>query len=144
MKKIDAYLTVEASLVLPIVIMVILLIIYLLFFQYDRCLMEQNTGILALRGCTDQFAEGKELVAKLVIQSQKSDNRYLAWNMEDAQITLKGNSVSVKRSGTLIFPFQRLMFWNGDGNWTSECTYENKRVWPVQFVRNCRKIMGGK
>lgn len=144
MKKLDAYLTVEAALVLPIVILVILLIIYLLFFQYDRCLMEQNTGILALRGCTNQCADGKDLVSELVIQSQKKDNRYLAWNMEEAKIALRGNRVSVKRSGTLVFPFQRLIFWKENGNWISECTYENNRIWPVQFIRNCRKIMGGK
>ena len=47
-KKAGAYLTVEAALILPMVLGVIILVIYLLFFQYDRCLMEQNVGKLAL------------------------------------------------------------------------------------------------
>lgn len=144
MKKIDAYLTVEASVVLPIVIAVILFTIYILFFQYDRCLMEQNSGQLALRGCTMQYADGEELVRRLTTQSQEKDNRFLAWNMEKAQIVFKKNRVSVKCSGELIFPFGSLVFRNGEKIWCSECTYENDRVLPVQFIRNCRKIMGGK
>lgn len=144
MKKIDAYFTVEASLVLPIAIAAVLFTIYLLFFQYDRCLLEQNTGRLALRGCTAQLADSEELVQELMIQAQEEDSRYIAWKMGDAQIVLKGNSVSVKRFGELVFPFQNLMFQSVDSIWSTECTYENIRVLPVQFIRNCRKMMGGK
>lgn len=144
MKKFDAYLTVEASMMLPIVIAVILLTIYMLFFQYDRCLMEQNAGKLALRGCTLQLADGQELIRQLTVQSQEKDNRFLAWNMEEIQIALKRNRVSVKCSGELAFPFQGLVFWSGDRIWQSECIYENRQVQPMQFIRNCKKIMGGK
>lgn len=144
MRKLDAYLTVEASMVLPVVIAVILLTIYMLFFQYDRCLMEQNAGKLALRGCTIQLADGQELIRQLTVQSQEKDNRFLAWNMEKPQIALKRNRVSVKYSGGIAFPFQGLAFWGGERTWQSECTYENSQVQPVQFIRNCKKIMGGK
>lgn len=144
MKKIDAYFTVEASLVLPVVVAAILFTIYLLFFEYDRCVMEQNAGRLAMRGCTDQFTDGEELVKKLMVQSQEGDDRFLVWEMKDAQITFKRNRVSVKCEGALIFPFRGLTFWNGDNVWSSECIFENNRVAPVQFIRNCRKIKGGK
>lgn len=144
MKKIDAYFTVEAALVLPIVIAAILLTIYLFFFQYDRCLMEQNTGKLALRGCANPFADGDEVVKNLAVQSREKDERFLAWEMKEAQITFKRNRISVKREGNLMFPFRGLIFWNGSNTWSSECVYENIRVTPVQFIRNCRKIKGGK
>ena len=144
MKKVGAYFTVEASLVLPIVVTAVLLTIYLLFFQYDRCLMEQNTGRLALRGCTNPYADGEDVVKGLTVQSQEKDQRFLAWEMKDAEITFKRNQVLVKREGTLKFPFRGLIFWGGGDVWSSECTYENSRVIPVQFIRNCRKIKGGK
>jgi hypothetical protein len=144
MKKVEAYLTVEAAMVLPIVLGTILFVIYLLFFQYDRCLMEQGAGVLAMRGCTLQTADSKELVEVLLIQSQQEDERYLAWNACTAQIRMKGNYVKVEYSGVLDFPFKGLAFWRDSSAWDSKATYENLRIKPTFFVRKCRKIMGGK
>lgn len=144
MKKTGAYFTVEAALVLPIVLAVILYTVYLLFFQYDRCLLEQNTGKLALRGCTLQIADGEELVRELTIQAREEDDRYIAWKQGNARIVIKGDLVSVKGSGRLIFPFRGLMPLSGGSTWSGECIYENNRIFPVRFIRNCRKIMGGK
>ena len=53
-RKVDGFFTVEAAMVLSITLSAILLIIYLLFFQYNRCLMEQDMGTLALRGAVMQ------------------------------------------------------------------------------------------
>lgn len=39
-----AYFTVEAAVLYPVVLGVVLLMMYLLFFQYDRCLLEQDMG----------------------------------------------------------------------------------------------------
>ena len=43
-KNYKAYFTVEAAVLYPIVLGVIVLMTYLLFFQYDRCLLEQDMG----------------------------------------------------------------------------------------------------
>lgn len=143
MKKTGAYLTVEAALVLPVVLGVIVLVIYLLFFQYDRCLMEHNTGILALRGCTIQVTNREELIGEIVEYSKQKDKRYLAWTMDDIAACLKGNIVRVERSGALKCPFPGLMFWSRDTEWGSEIVYENYRIEPDEFIRNCRKLIGG-
>ena len=143
-KKVEAYLTVEVSLLMPVILGVILLVVYLLFFQYDRCLMEQSTGILAMRGCTLQIADKKELLVEIMEYSEQKDNRYLAWDMYDAAVCLRGNRVRVEREGRLKFPFRGLMFWSGTGEWGSSIVYENYRIRPVDFIRNCRKVMGGK
>ena len=48
-KNYKAYFTVEAAVLYPIVLGVIVLMTYLLFFQYDRCLLEQDMGRAAVR-----------------------------------------------------------------------------------------------
>ena len=70
-KKIEGYFTVEAAMVLPIVIAVILMIIYMWFFQYNRCLMEQDTAILALRGSILQAEEKEEVFSFVQAQYQE-------------------------------------------------------------------------
>ncbi len=144
MKKTDAYLTVEAVLVLPVVLAVVVLVIYLWFFQYDRCLMEQNMGKLALRGCSLQVTDKKELAQTLYRQSEQIDpESYLAWDAAHAEITLKGNQVNIRQEAFLKFPFQGLAFWRGDAGWKTAAEYKSRRIAPMTFIRNCRKIMGG-
>ena len=144
MRKTEAYFTVEAALVLPMVIGVVLLVLYLLFFQYDRCLMEQEAGALSVRGCALQITDGEELVRQLSLQASKSDKAYLAWDKENARIRLQKNRVRVECSGGLKFPFRGLILWGGDNVWESSVAYESHRIKPVDFIRNCRKITGGK
>ncbi|MDE7271307.1 MAG: pilus assembly protein [Acetatifactor sp.] len=144
MKRTNAYFTVEAALVFPIVLGVVLFTIYLLFFQYDRCLLEQSAGVLAMRGCTLQITDGEELVRELQSQSREEDRGWLAWSMEDAVISLKRNCVTVQRSGELKFPFRGFLSGWGNCVWKCSAARESHRIKPVNFIRNCRKIMGGK
>ncbi len=143
-KKINAYFTVEAALIFPFVMGVVLLTVYLLFFQYNRCLMEQAAGVLSLRGCALQTDDGKELAAQLLVCFREDDRAYLAWDMEDAKISLKGNRLRVACSGSLKFPFPGFSFWSPDNIWESGIVYESRRIKPADLIRDCRKITGGK
>ena len=49
-KKAEGYFTVEASLVMPLVIFLIGFIFYLTFYLYNRCAIAQDTYVLAFRG----------------------------------------------------------------------------------------------
>ena len=42
MKRVSAYMTVEAALIIPIVMGSILFVVYMMLFQYNRCLLEQD------------------------------------------------------------------------------------------------------
>lgn len=44
-----AFFTVEAAILYPLVLAVIVLMVYLLFFQYDRCLLDQDIGKAAVQ-----------------------------------------------------------------------------------------------
>ena len=45
----DAYFTVEAALIIPIVLCIFVMIIYLSFYLYDRCVMSQDWYVLSYR-----------------------------------------------------------------------------------------------
>ncbi len=128
----------------PIVLGVILFTIYLLFFQYDRCILEHSTGVLAMRGCTLQIVGGEELVRELQDQSREENSGTLAWSTEDAEISMRKNCVSIRRSGGLNFPFRGYWPESIDCVWKWSVIRESHRIRPVNFIRNYRKIMGGK
>lgn len=144
-KRISAYFTVEASLVLTLVIGVVLWLVYLMFYQYDRCLADQDMGALALKGCTLQAEDKEALMGQLEAYASQLDlEKYIAWEQEKIEIELKENKVRVGQAGRILFPFAGAGGQEGETEWKTESVFENRRVSPVAFLRTYRKITGGR
>ena len=147
MKKAEnAYFTVEAAMVLPVVIFAIVLLIYLAFYQYNRCVMEQDMGWLALKGCIEGEADKEILIGILDNYSNTlNENKFMMWKMSDVEIKLERENVEVTRNGELHFPFSGFGGNDKVGNyWTTTAVYKNQRINPVDYIRIYRKITGGK
>lgn len=142
--KISAYFTVEASLVLPIVFGVTILVIYLMFFQYDRCLMEQDMGALALYGVSVQTGDSEERMRQLLNRADGIyEEKYVAWDSAEIGMKLERGKVKIERKGSLKFPFPGLAFWNSDNVWGTSVRYENTLLSPTTMIRTWRKMTGG-
>lgn len=144
-RKTTAYLTVEAALVLPMVMGFVMLTIYLLFFQYNRCMFEQDIGALTLRGDGAWVEDKNGLLEEMQNQAAQIDyEKYIAWQLGKISIRLEGNYTYVEGDGNVLFPFEGFMMGEDDSAWRIKVTFRNQRVEPVAFVRNWRKWMGGK
>lgn len=143
--KIGAYFTVEASFVFPIALSVVLLVIYLLFYEYDRCLMEQDIGALSVYGATVQAEDNEMRMRLLAIRKDAIyDEKYIAWENGEVSMRLEKGSIQVERTGSLRFPFSGLNFWNSSNSWETTIRYESTVVSPTVMIRNWRKLTGGK
>lgn len=137
----DAYFTVEAALVFPVALGTVLFIVYMLLFQYDRCLMEQDMGALALWGSRVD-AESPEKLQEL-IQKRANEiyrDKYAAWKMLAMDVKLEHNRFAVTGKGQLAFPVSGINFWNKDNIWEAEAEYGFWRISPVDFVRLCNRV----
>lgn len=144
MEKNNAYFTVEVALVLPLVISILLFIIYMLFYQYDRCLLEQDMGALALWGSleeADGTAAFEEKVRNRMAQLYRE--KYIAWSYTQMEAGLEQNNFCVKGSGSLTFPLPGWNFWSEGNVWSAQTEYNYRRLSPVTFIRLCHKFMGG-
>lgn len=140
----NAYFTVEAAMVLPIVLGVIVLLIYLVLFQYNRCLMEQDMGALALKGCMSCEEDKEALLRELKgYADELYQEKYIAWEQDDVKIELSGNEVEVSQKGLLKFPFAGWVGGNISSGWDAGITYTNQKVNPVDYLRAYRKLKGG-
>ena len=84
-KNYKAYFTVEAAVLYPIVLGVIVLMTYLLFFQYDRCLLEQDMGRAAVRSGSRWMQKKEELNRQLQEKDMFFDTeKYIAWESEES------------------------------------------------------------
>lgn len=140
-----AYFTLEAALIFPIVLSVVLLVIYLLFYEYDRCLMEQDMGALSMYGATVQAEDNEERMRLLAARKNALyEEKYIAWNNGEVGMRLEKGKIQVERTGTLLFPFLGLSFWSSDSSWGTTVQYESTVMSPTAMIRNWRKLTGGK
>ncbi len=143
-KKTGAFFTAEAAMVLPMVLGVIVMIIYLLFFQYDRCLSEQDMGALSLYGATVDAKDNEERIRLLVARrNELYENKYIAWTGGEVNMKLEKGKVLVDRSGELLFPFAGGNRWVGRDIWDISVRYENTVLSPASMIRKWRKLIGG-
>lgn len=137
----NGYFTVEAAMVFPVVLGTVLFIVYMLIFQYDRCLLEQDMGALALWGSRVRAESSTEL--RSLIQKQTNEiykDKYAVWKMLALDVKLEHNRFSAKGKGQLTFPVPGINFWNRDNVWTAEAEYQFWRILPTDFVRLCNRV----
>ncbi len=140
----DAYFTVEAAMVLPFALSIMLFIIYTMFFQYNRCLLDQDMGVLALRGAVMQIDDKETLTGEIKEQANQIDDRkYIMWECGEINLKLKGSQICIERKGQLKYPFSSLEI-GGYKLWKTGTKYENDRICPASFMRTWRKLTGRK
>lgn len=141
-QKVRGYFTVEAAMVLPMIMIFILWMIYLWFFQYNRCLMEQDAGVLALQGAALQSEDNEERIRQLrKIADQVYGEKYIAWESGEPELKIEKGTIYVKQKGRIRFPFGELI--PGTASAEATAAYENDIISPVHFIRSYRKITGG-
>ncbi|MCI9231427.1 MAG: hypothetical protein HFH96_10025 [Lachnospiraceae bacterium] len=141
MRNRNAYFTVEAALVLPVVIGAILFVIYMMLFQYDRCLLEQDIGGIALWGSIVEASDTAELEQKVQTRiSELYRGKYVAWRMTKLDASVGRNRFCANGAGQLTFPVPGWNFWSADNMWGTAASYEYSRLSPVTFIRLCHRF----
>ena len=105
-KDISAYMTVEVSLLIPIIVMVILCVIYLAFYSYNKALAFQNAGICALYGKNGlEETEDKEWVEKMyrVLQLINKGQFMAASNLKQ-QVSIENSHIVISQEGNVKIP----------------------------------------
>jgi hypothetical protein len=138
--KQNGYFTVEAALVLPVVLWIFLFLIYQMLFQYDRCLMEQDIGIVALRGSMMQ-QENKELLWFLQKEYREINQyQYVMFSNDEPHFIVTGGKLTVEGAGSLMASLPPLIHPAiPSGFWKTESSFTNNRINPVLFIRTCQK-----
>lgn len=141
-KRENAYLTVEATLIMVLVLPFILFLMSWMFFFYNRCLLEQESEVLALRGSV--WKGSKEiLLDEIRIQENSLDQeKFVALNKGKLKVKIEGNKLILSQTATTPL-------WGGSlfkigGNWKIQVTSMNHRLDEIVFLRACRKVKQGR
>lgn len=135
----NGYMTVEASLIMPLVFLVILFIIYVGFYQHDRCVMEQAAYRAALRGSSLYGADKDEKYRAVEDTLRELTENGLVVMEETHEIQIK-EQITILSEGNLRIPLSGLVELTGSGEWSAEKKTESRLSDPVFFIRLCRKL----
>ena len=124
------YFTVEASMVMPVVIILSGMIFYLTFYLYNRCIVSQDAYIMAFNGSLCCGKEDEEIRQKMKKESSaRPGQKYIStahvgWN---AQVDRK--TVTVETEGIMA-----VVGWNFGAKWKVQ------RMCPTDCVRKVRLV----
>ncbi|MCR5404868.1 MAG: hypothetical protein K6E91_13770 [Butyrivibrio sp.] len=98
MRKFKGYMTLEASLIVPMVICVFCLIIYFSFYLYGRCMLSQDTYILAFRAVTTNLPEYEDDPVSYVMSkaNEKAGNKYFGSSFPAFEADAGGDEIMVR------------------------------------------------
>ena len=138
-KESDAYFTVEAAILYPIILSVILLMTYLLFFQYDRCLLEQEIGKATVLSGSKWTLTKEQLNDYMQKKALYFDEeKYIAWENEDPLWKLEKNDVILEKAGRLRYPFASM--GTQEKYWSAKASFQVDRISPVFWLRRSRNV----
>lgn len=139
--KLDAYFTVEAAMVVPSIIYITIMVVFLFLYQYDRCLLEQDLGMIALSVNSEGYEERGVLANRLRNRTSNLNiNKYVMWCFDNIDISIKNNKVNIEAEGHLSAP--KIDFF-GMNLKLSTVAMANKKiaiVEPAAYLRLCRKL----
>ena len=138
-KESDAYFTVEAAILYPIILSVILLMTYLLLFQYDRCLLEQDIGKATVLSGSKWTLTKEQLNDYMQKKALHFDEeKYIAWENEDPLWNLEKNDVILEKTGRLRYPFADM--GTQEKYWSAKASFQVDRISPVFWLRRSRNV----
>lgn len=131
----NAYLTVELSLIFPIILLVIVLVVHWGFMMYDRTIMSQDAYLLSLRGAiidddnpeeyaleNSDFQFGSWYFGSPTPTVQTSSS----WLLSTVEVTL---SMETYHAGTSYYSI------NPQGKWASSISWKASYTRPAKRVR---------
>lgn len=135
-----AYFTVEASLILPMVLLFTVMMIFLAFYSYDRCILEQSAYEAALRGTSSHFDSANEAYEEAAIAAGRLiEDKLFALHDLKYSVSVTSDSVIVSYSCEVNMPF---ISWLGeyinDLDFSINISREAKRSKQTKTIRGCR------
>lgn len=141
-KQLNGYMTLEIALLFPVIFTMIMLMIYLGFFLYDRCLLENSAYIAALKGSRIMGENNHEVYGQTQdIAKELVEGRLFAASYVKQSVEITFDHVKVSYVAKIQPPVGTLLTRVLPRNpFYIEVSKEAKRVRTVTLLRGFRKI----
>ncbi len=129
MRKFKGYMTLEASLIVPMVICVFVLLMYFTYYLYGRCVMSQDSYIIAFR---NSQKEGMEVNINM--------KKYFGSTKPEFTVEKKGKEVFVRGYSNVRSRAMGKYFLKPRSGWDYMAAGNAKDLECVKHIRRIKRI----
>ena len=140
--KLKGSYTVEAALVIPLVLGIIFLIINISFYMYDYNVMHEDVIRIAQKYIHDYKHTNKEIKEKIELEGSISiTDKMISAKEIYVSANVNDNKIEVSYNAKLHIPSNvNIEQWNKK-NWTNiDIETSVSRLYPVDYIRKCRRL----
>lgn len=121
MKRVEAFVTIEYSLLLPMLCLLYVFLIYVGIYQYNQCLFQNDTYFTALEGSNSPY-----------------QNKYLLAEDMKLDYSRRGNRLYISGEGKMHSP---ISLWGiGEEYWYFQSELEVQEHSPTNLLRLFKEI----
>jgi len=128
------YMTVEASVIMPLLVMIILFMVIFCFYLYNNCVVFQDCYISALRGSQIMDSNSSEIKSKVEVYiSELLDNQVYEYE-KNSTVEVSALSVKVAAKSSVSNMFHSIGIYNKSSMDTDK-SGEAARIDPTLIIR---------
>lgn len=132
--------SVEASLIMPFVFLIIIFLMYVGFYMYDDCLIVQDNARIAIRLGQIKWVSDEMVLAEYRnIENDWYYDKYISFVKGERTVNLSNDQIVLKQGATLRVP-AILPFGSGENGWAMGDEVSAERRDVVRILRDLRKV----
>lgn len=133
----EAYFTVEAALVMPVVLCILVMIIYLSFYLYDRCVLAQDCYVLSYRQSIEKG--NADRISPEKIREQFGEKLFMLSSLDTG--TSAGGTIKVTGNAEMSPPLFGIPAFEGENSWKIGVERKAKKTDPPRDYRRVRRLL---
>lgn len=142
-RQVDGYMTVEAALILPMVLCIYVILIYTGYFLYDRCVATQDAYVLCFRESIHKDSSLWSYPDGSVVRDQENaqvGDKYLAVKGCSTEVTTERAMIRYSGEGSVAPPLFGDSPIMPENIWTFRYGMSARHTDPPLHIRKARRI----
>ncbi|MBQ6806942.1 MAG: hypothetical protein IJO97_05880 [Lachnospiraceae bacterium] len=135
-KKVSAYMTLETSFLVTWVIFLMIFLIYLSFYLYDRCVLFQDAYAICFRGSIQKEVSPSDYINSHM--EEQFGKKYFGVGNVDARVEQSRTEVQVYAKCDVKVPFYHFLTLADRKEWSMQTEAKAQIINPTKMIRACR------
>lgn len=138
-KTVKGYMTLEASFLITWTMFLFVLLIYLSFYSYDKCVLFQDAYTVCFKGSIQK--DENQVVPYINANMQKQfGKKYFGVGKVEGKVDQNGNTASVTGECQVKVPIRQFFTMQGEPGWKIRTRAKAQIANPTKMIRKCRFV----
>lgn len=138
-KTVKGYMTVEAAFLITWTVFLFVLLIYLSFYSYDKCVLFQDAYTVCFKGSIQK--EENQVAPYITAHMQEQFGRkYFGVGKVQGTVDKNGNTTSVTGECQVKVPIRQVFTMHDQAGWKIKTKAKAQIINPTKVIRKCRWV----